>query len=749
MIYARIALICALSTLSFPSFSKEKIVLPELSDTIDIDGVLDDSVWKKAIKIDVGNIVYPLKNVKADVETTAYMFEDGEYLYLAFDARDPNAEDITDNLRERDTGHYDDRVGIKIDSFDEKKLSYNFFVTAGGSQMDSMDSDASGEIYSWNSFWDSKAKINNDGFVVEMAIPLKSLNFNDGKDIQTWGFELKRIYVENQEIEISNVIYDYDDSCKLCNLDSLKGFKNAKVGSSLIIAPAIVAKNVSNKSSGSWAQEDEYDAGLDIRWGITPNVLLNATINPDFSAVEADAAQLSVNKTFSIYYDEQRAFFTDNMSYFDSPLNLVYTRNISDPDYGIKLTGSAGQNIMGGFLVNDAENNILTPGNIGSDIGTIEGDGYAGAFRSMSSFGDDFDIGFTGTLRSADDYHNYLAGIDGKYFLTYSDSILVQYLYSDTEYPDLFNESLYGESALRANGKLSDTSYIVKYGHKDASWNINAGYKDIGADFRADLGFLPKIDYKEYSFDITRSWDGEITDFNYRGNVKIDSAIEHDHDGNIIAQKTDAYLTLNFPILSFVELGLKNKKEAGGRLDENILSLTNNYTLFDVDGVSLYWQLEPGTGVLIWNDFYYGDQIDYDHNRLGHGFDSSIGLVWSITRHLEMDVTQSINKLNVDNSELYTAYLTDLRLKYQFDENSYLKLTMIYNNIDRELSSYEYETNKNDKDVGTQLLYSYKLNPQTAFFLGYSDYRVNNNLRNSWLKTDKTVFAKFSYAWQL
>jgi hypothetical protein len=749
MINVRIALLCALSSFSLYSFSKEIFVLPELPDSVVIDGVLDDAAWKKATKIDVGNVIYPLKNVKSDIETTAYMFEDGEYLYLSFDARDPDAENITDNLRDRDTGHYDDRVGIKIDSFNEKKISYNFFVTAGGSQMDSMDSDASGEIYSWNSFWKSKSKINDNGYVVEMAIPLKSLTFNDGMDIQTWGFELKRVYIDNQEIEISNVIYDFNDSCKLCNFDSLKGFKNAKVGSNLVIAPAIVAKKVSDKSSGAWVDEDEYDAGIDIRWGVTPNILLNATINPDFSAVEADAAQLSVNKTFSIYYNEQRAFFTDNMSYFDSPLNIVYTRNISDPDYGVKLTGSIGQNIMGAFLVSDAENNILTPGNMESDIGTVEGDGYAGAFRTMISSSDDFDIGFTGTLRSADDYHNYVSAFDAKYFLTASDSILVQYLYSDTEYPDLFSENLSGESQLRSKGKISDDSYIVKYGHKDADWNINAGYKDIGEDFRADLGFLPKVDYTEVSFDISRTWTGEINDFNYISNVNIDSAIEHDHDGNILAQKTDVYLTLSLPILSYIQFGLQNKKEAGGRLNENVLSLTNNYTLFDIDGISIYWQLEPGTGVLIWNDLYYGDQVDYNHNRLGDGFDSSIGLEWSITRNLEINVTQSVNKLNVDGSELYTAYLTDLRLKYQFDENSYLKLTMIYNNVNRNLSNYSYEINKSDKDIGTQLLYSYKLNPQTAFFLGYSDYKINNNLRNSWLKTDKTVFAKFSYAWQL
>ena len=106
----------------------------------------------------------------------------------------------------------------------------------------------------------------------------------------------------------------------------------------------------------------EAEAGISVRWGITPNISLNAAINPDFSQVEADFAQLDVNERFALAFPEKRPFFLEGADFFTTPLNAVFTRTVSDPRYGLKLTGKEGDNSFGAFLTEDSVNNILIPG---------------------------------------------------------------------------------------------------------------------------------------------------------------------------------------------------------------------------------------------------------------------------------------------------------------------------------------------------------------------------------------------------
>lgn len=745
-------LICFASTLSSLSIAKNTINLPLLSSDIVIDGKLDEQIWKQAAKAKIDNIVYPYENKTTDIVTDVYLFEDGEFLYIAFNAKDPSPEKITDFLRARDSGHYDDSVGIKIDPFNDHKFSYNFLVTAGSAQIDSLKSEITdSDNISWDAFWESKAVVSKTGYVVEMAIPLKALTFDDSKPIQEWGFELVRNYVTDQTLEISNLEYDYNDSCSLCKMDILRGFKDAKVSNNLVITPSFVAKKTSVKDgNNNWLNKNNYEGGLDFRWGITPNMLLNATINPDFSAIESDVAQLNVNKTFSIYYDEKRTFFTDNITYFDSPLDIVYTRNISDPDYGVKFTGNVDNHSIGGFLVQDSQNAILIPGNLGSDIAVVDSTGHTGAFRYLTSVNEKLDFGIISTMRDSEEYHNYVTGIDGKYRFSDSDSIELQYLYSNTEYPDLLKEQLGGENALRVSSdSLNDNTYLIRYKHKDAKWKVNAEYKDVGKDFRADLGFLPQVDYNQYSFLAARNWVQDINDWSYRGVAEVDWNIKHNQSGDLIGQEFNAHLKGAFPLFPAVILSGHFKKKPSLRFDRNTLSINANVEIFDVNGMSLIAQIQPSGGLFFWSDFYIGDKIDYANNQLGKGYNASFGTTWDISRNIEIDITQEINYLEVNGTELFTAKLTDVRLKYKFNEKSFLRLTLIYNNTDKNSDNYNDDIYRKNKSIGNQLLYSYQVNPQTVVFLGYSDYNFSDDIQSKWYKSDKTLFAKFSYAWQM
>jgi len=167
--------------------------LPRSTAEAKIDGVLDDAIWKDALTIDLTTETDPGENVPAPVVTHAYLVEDGKRLLIAFDARDPDPKSIRAYLRDRDRAFNDDFVGIVIDSFGDKRYAYEFFANALGVQMDLTNDDVSRrESESWDAIWDSAGKLNSQGFVVEMAIPLSQLRFRNTDGERVWGIDVLR-----------------------------------------------------------------------------------------------------------------------------------------------------------------------------------------------------------------------------------------------------------------------------------------------------------------------------------------------------------------------------------------------------------------------------------------------------------------------------------------------------------------------------------------------------------------------------
>ena len=187
----------------------------------------------------------------------------------------------------------------------------------------------------------------------------------------------------------------------------------------------------------------DTELGVGVRWGITPDVTADLAINPDFSQVEADVAQLSENTEFALFYPETRPFFLEGSDYYDSPLPAVYTRTIADPDLGAKLTGRLGPNTFGTFVTRDAVTNLLFPGPLGSSTTSLAqpNDGIVG--RYTRGYGNASTIGALFTLRHGDGYTNDVGGIDGRYRINDQNFLRFQYLTSRTEYPvDVATESI-------------------------------------------------------------------------------------------------------------------------------------------------------------------------------------------------------------------------------------------------------------------------------------------------------------------
>ena len=774
------------------SHSNKSIDITRIDGEITIDANLNDPQWQHAKKISMNIVTRPYDNTQSPVDTKALLAENGETLYIAFIAQDPNPNEIRAFLKDRDKSWGDDLVGIKLDTYNDQRTAYRFLSNPLGSQIDGIESEVTKkESDSWDGIWQSAGKVTDNGYIVEMALPLRMLNFDENKDIQDWGIELMRFYPRSQFLRLSNIPMDRGNSCELCQLITAKGFKGAKQGNNLMFTPSLVMsarqeKDEDDLENSDWQNETNIEPSLDVRWGITPDLLLNATINPDFSTVETDSARLNINNNFALFYNEKRPFFLDNQDYFDSNYNLVHTRNINAPNYGAKLTGRHKEHSFGLFLTDDDDTNILIPGNRASTIATIEAKSKAAAFRYRNSFTDNITLGWLSTLRTSDDYQNSVHGFDARVRLTTEDVAKFQALYSNTQYPDDFFEQFcdsddmsdctspeesdscnafsstddcyYNEPLLRTldTSPFSGNAFRAAYYHTDSAWHYFARYEKQNQGFRGDLGFIPRVDYNQTAFGGNRKWYAQQNQWWTEFKIHSDWEIQKNDNGELIEEELDISAHLNANYDSYFRLSYSIRDKVGSRLDKSSLDIKGNTTLFRETGISFFAKVKPMLGLELKANMSYGDNIDYSNNRLGKSKRFTPSINWNINESLEIRLRHTFRRLdadntNIDNNKVFIARLTDIRTTYQFSVLSFLRFSFIYNNTHRNPYNYLYsdpeDINAISKGVATELLYAYKINPQTVFYVGYSDNHQSEDSFSNLIQDSRNAFMKFSYAW--
>ncbi len=754
-----LAALVFLLSINLSSATAQKIDLSQLDIpysplTVDVDGNLDDAIWQQALIIELDIVNSPWNNLPSPVKTQAKIIENGEYIYVSFLAEDPSPENIKGFLADRDTRWGDDLVGIYFDTQNNRRLNYEFIVNPLGVQHDGVFNEMTGRGNElWDGIWQSYGKITAQGYQVELAIPYRILNFEENDEDKIWAMELFRIYPRDTKLRISHVPLDRNNACRLCQYPEAKGFKNASTGKNIQITPAIVASSDQNRDiydpQAGWQKENEVEAGIDLRWGINPNTSLNLTLNPDFSTIEADAGQLSINKTFSLFYDEKRAFFLDNSDYFTSNYNLVYTRNIADPDYGAKLTGKEGNHSYGFFTANDSKTTFTEPGNLSSDLISIDEESLSTALKYRYDVNDDLSIGAISTLRNSDSYHNYVYGLDSKYRFDNSNSILLQALNSDSSYQLLEEEQ-------SRDSELTGQAYKLDLIHQSEYWQLMATQQYIEKGFRADLGFMPKADFMESTMEVERLFygddyndgSGDEQSFWSQASLSAQWQIQHNTNNELISKTISTDFTIDGPLLSNFNITLSHAEKVGLRHDKNLASIDGNTTRFTENQLIFFSEFEPQSNLYALIEITLGDKIDYRNNRLGETVELSSNLSWNASKHLQFDIYHTYSKLNADGGNVYTANLTDVLISYQFNVNSYLKLTLNYSDIDRNINNNpQLEVSQINKYLSSQLIYAYKLNPQTVFFLGYSDGNYQDDDLLTLEKEQKTFFSKISYAW--
>ncbi len=414
--------LCLITLFSISAIAQEAVPAGrsyEVSPTpspIRVDGVLDEPEWLSATSIDLPWEWFPQVNDPAAVRTEALLMFNETHLFVGFRASDPSPAQIRAHYADRDSAFLDDTVGLMIDTFNDQRRAFQFRVNPLGVQMESIVSDIDqSEDWSWDIIWESKGRITPDGYVVEIAIPLNQLRFPRTSGPQTWSILAMRDYPRSVRHKLRSAPLDQSRNCTVCQFELVTGFRQIESGRNLELDPTLTAARTDTRDDfpeGELSSGDfEFDAGLSGRWNITPNITLNATINPDFSQVEADAARLDVNTTFAIYYPEKRPFFLEGAGFFSTPADLVFTRSVADPVAGLKLTGKEGAHAFGVFTALDEITNLIFPGFERSDSLSIDDQVLGSVLRYRRDVGSRSTIGGIYAGREgADGYSNHVYG---------------------------------------------------------------------------------------------------------------------------------------------------------------------------------------------------------------------------------------------------------------------------------------------------------------------------------------------------
>jgi hypothetical protein len=406
-----------------------------------LDGKTDDAAWQNAQVIDQFLEYEPTKGAETRFKTEVRVTYDDKNLYILARMFDPAPDSIVSLLSRRDVRTPSEQLKVMIDSYYDRRTGYEFCVNPAGVKRDYYVYDDNTEDQTWDAVWDVATKVDSLGWVAEFRIPFSQLRFNNNPD-HTFGFMIVRD-VARTSARISWPLYDKAKQGYMSQLGDLGGIKDLQAPRRLEVMPYVVTKNETRPSGSSFNHPQSMSAGADVKYGLSSNLTLDATINPDFGQVEADPAVLNLS-AFESFFEERRPFFLEGAGIFSfrtacgdidtQCTGLFYSRRIGrSPQlsgvYGdetsatnttilgaAKVGGRLGRGLSVGFL------DAVTQREKGAGGATIEPQtNYSVARLQQSLFGGSGDVGamFTGVNRSLDEQSTpylrsgaYTGGID-------------------------------------------------------------------------------------------------------------------------------------------------------------------------------------------------------------------------------------------------------------------------------------------------------------------------------------------------
>lgn len=712
---------------------RETFRISPAAGEIKVDGELNEAAWERAWTIELRYEVQPAENTPAPVRTVVMLTYDSSFLYAGLRAYDPRPSSIRAHLTDRDGAWSDDWMGIVLDTFNDQKRDYLFVVNPFGVQMDDIEVYPTSNGGTWDGIWDASCRITDYGWSAELKIPFSTLSFPHTDGEQMWGFDAVRGYSRQSFHQMGAFPRNRNNNCYLCQAPQIAGFQGASPGRNIELMPTATAVRTDARpafpNGDMEKQGSSADFGLTAKWGLTSNMIFNGTINPDFSQVEADALQLDINEAFALSYPEKRPFFMEGSDYFATPLTIIYTRMMQDVDWGTKLSGKEGLNTVGAYIVRDSLTNIIIPGSQGSAWTSLDEPTWDSAFRYKRDLGSTSNIGAVITDREGDQYANRLLGFDGELRLTPQDQLNAQILGSSTRYPDAISTD-----DDQPHDNFEGAAARAYYRHSSRHFAAVGEYTDVGKGFRADLGFLPQVDYRKFRTATAYEWTPEKPSWYTFIDLEGGGNYSNDQGGDPLLR--NAYLNFSY----------QGPRESHAMLDVRRVSEWYLGKRFNQTQYQLHNCMVPNGSTSYSVTVYWGDRVDYANARLGNRVRTDFTVNERIGRNLKVSLTGSLETMNVETDRLYDARIGTVQIAYQFNPRTFVRLIVQGVRYDHNSELYNTPPDPLYKNVYSQFLFSYKVNPRTVFFVGYSDAREGRE-EFDLTQRDRTFFIKLGYAW--
>ncbi|MCY4601505.1 MAG: DUF5916 domain-containing protein [Acidobacteria bacterium] len=718
-----------------------------------IDGRLDDPVWREAAFLDEFVQRQPLDGAPATEATEVYIAYDSANIYIGAHVYYSQPNMIRANRADRDRPIADDAFLVYFDPFLDQQRAYVFGVNGYGVQSDSIMNSRGGGgglggrgggfggartgpggaprgDFSWDALYETAGQLVDDGYVIEMAIPFKSLRYpqRTGNAPHRWGFQIARTVRGKDESVVWSPV-SRSVAGFLTQMGVIEGMTGLSTSRNLELLPTFTAFRFGSldTATGGFADRDiEPEGGMNIKYGVTSDLTADVTFNPDFSQIESDQPQIEVNQRFDLFFPELRPFFLEGAEIFQfrGPVNLVHTRTITNPRYGAKLTGKAGNTTIGVMYADDDVTGALAdPGDaaFGSTartfVGRVRYDLYAESF-----------VGAIFTDRQRADGHNRVAGIDSNFRL------------GDTH---SFGIRAVGSEDVQGDGTKT-TGYLINASLQKQGRNVTyaLGWYDLSPDFNTEVGFLERTDQRWVLGMFSYRWWPEAWLINW--GPRFTYSRNHNFNGVLEDESADARLEFEFARNITLNATGSRALERFGGVDFWKTRFNSFVT------VSASRRIAVGLGI------DRGDQIFFDPDNPYLGADAGwiVFLNARLFDRLQSNVNIITNRFTDPargGAQVFDVKIARALTTFQFTERFLIRNITEYNSL--------------DKKLGLNALFTYRINAGTVFYAGYDDrYRRANQidldlnadglLERPWMSTEfrrenRAIFVKFQYLFRL
>jgi hypothetical protein len=691
--------------------------------------------------------------------TEVYLGYSDKNLYVVCLCFDSEPGKIRARLGRRELINDDDQFGFVLDTFHDKKHGVFFFINPEGVQQDGIWNDATEPDYSFDLLWNSDAQLNESGYIAWFEIPFKSLRFSPATE-QTWGVFFERDIKRNNEYSFYPRITSNAQGF-LSQETEADGLSNISPGRNLQFIPYASFRSFRTLDDRDPNQAFFQDIhaqgrfGLDSKVVIKDALVLDATVNPDFAQVESDDPQVTVNQRFEVFFPEKRPFFQENASYFDTPMQLVFTRRITDPEYGVRLTGKVGPWAIGWLFADDKRPTDKVP--IYDPLSGHKA--HYTILRVNHDIGKESTFGFIFTDRELHTVPNTIC----------------------TDDPCVWGSNRVGgfDTKIKINGKWSLTAQAVVSHSKlndgthkggPAYWaylqrsstklEFNTMYQDTAEGFETDTGFFRRPDIRRFSNFAQYRFRREGKILQWHG-PSIFTINNWDHHGTRLEYYANANYRWNFSRQTdfgfFGNLGHERLRPA----DFDTLTANRDYAhhhsgVFFHSGYfkQLIFETEISRGTETNYDPMVGPPV------LAKSSSAEITATVRPTRRLSIDNTYFLTRLrdNTTGQAIFNNHIIRSKWNYQFTRAFSLRLIPQYTAV---LSNRSLTSLQTTKQFNLDFLLTYLPHPGTAIYVGYNSDLQNfdrslrvdpidpdqNLLRASrgYLNDGRALFVKVSY----